>query len=203
SNGSVSNALTAAVPSLTAVTSWPAWRRPFSRTQRRLSSSSATRMRAFMVAIAGGVLLSFGDRQEARHAGAAPGGAVHLDRAAVLLENAVTDREPQPEALVLGREERIEDSRADRLGNSRPLVGHLHFHHAALAGAEVHLAEERIQTHAGRQREATAPLHGIQAVAHEIVEDLQQPILVAEDRRKTRVVAADQGNLALARAFLA
>jgi hypothetical protein len=34
------------------------------------------------------------------------------------------------------------------------------------------------------------------------VEDLEQPILVAEDRGKTRVVAPDQRHASLARAFL-
>src|SRR6267142_1347387 len=200
SNGSASKAWSAAVPSLTARTSYPAWRSPFSSTQRRLSSSSATRMRAITVAMASRPSLR--DRKKARHARSAPFGALHLDRAAVLLENAVADRESEPEPLVLGREERIEDSRADGVRDPRALVGDLHLDHAALPPAEVHLAEERVQAHVRRQGEAPTALHRVQAVAHEVVEDLQQPVLVAEDRRQARVVAADQGDSALTRALL-
>src|SRR5437899_2371268 len=200
SNGSASKAWSAVVPSLTAMTSYPAWRSPFSSTQRRLSSSSATRIRAFIGA--GLVLSSFRDGNEARHAGAAPFGALHLDGAAVLLEDAMADREAEPEALVLGREERVEDPRADAGGNPRALIGHLRLGHAALARAEVHLAEERVQAHPRRQGESPAASHRVQRVAHEVVEDLEQPVLVAEDRRKARIVPPDHRDAALARALL-
>src|SRR5437762_4725822 len=57
---------------------------------------------------------SFGDREEAGHDGATPRVALHLDGAAVLLEDPVADGEPEPEALVFRGEERVEDPRTDR-----------------------------------------------------------------------------------------
>src|SRR5262249_29692459 len=162
------------------------------------SSSSAISRRAFIEAMA----VSPCDRQEARHERAAALGALHLDRAAVLLEDAVADRQPEPEALVLGREERIEDARAHVGGNPGPLVAHLRLDHAALPRAQIHLAEKRVQADPRRQRQTPAAPHRLERVADEVVEDLEQPILVAEDRRKTRIVAPDQRYAALARAFL-
>src|SRR5438876_1136048 len=92
---------------------------------------------------------------------------------AVSLADAMADREAEPEALVLGREERVEDPRADAGRNPRALIGHLRLDHAALARAEVHLAEERVQAHPRRQGEPPAALHCVQRVAHEVVEDLE------------------------------
>src|SRR5437868_2710470 len=72
----------------------------------------------------------------------------------------------------------------------------------ALVPAEVHLAEERVQAHPRRQGESPAASHRVQRVAHEVVEDLEQPVLVAEDRRKARIVPPDHRDAALARALL-
>src|SRR5919106_4783938 len=96
-------------PSLTAVTSYPACLRPFSTTQRRLSSSSAIRIRAFTALLR--------DGEEAGDDRAVPRVALHLDGAAVLLEDPVADGEPEPEAFVLRGEEGVEDPRAHLRGD--------------------------------------------------------------------------------------
>ena len=115
----------------------------------------------------------------------------------------MADREAEPETLVLGREEGIEDPGADAGGDPGALVGDLRLHHAALAGPQVHLAEERVEAHARREGQASTVAHRVQGVSHEVVEDLQQPVLVTEDRRQARIVAPDQRDPSLARALLA
>src|SRR5439155_1353582 len=147
SKGSASNSWIAPGPSLTEVTSYPACLRPFSRTQRRLSSSSAIRTRAVMASGSArpASLVSFGDREEAGHDGATPRVALHLDGAAVLLEDPVADGEPEPEALVFRGEERVEDPRTYLRGDPGALVHHLGLDHAPLSHAEVDLGEEHVR----------------------------------------------------------
>src|SRR5437762_3746064 len=204
SKGSASNSWIAPGPSLTEVTSYPACLRPFSRTQRRLSSSSAIRTRAVMASGSArpASLVSFGDREEAGHDGATPRVALHLDGAAVLLEDPVADGEPEPEALVFRGEERVEDPRTYLRGDPGALVHHLGLDHAPLSHAEVDLAEEGVEAHAGRERQPPAGRHGVDRVAHEVVKHLDELVLVAEDRRQARVVAPHQRDLALAARFL-
>src|ERR1700730_4130435 len=126
SKGEASTSLRAAVPSLTAVTWYPAPRNPFSRTQRRLSSSSAIRIwPAIVIAVcdgrhrgdvvpssrkhSSGAPESSGDGQIAGDGGALAGLARDLDGAAVLVDDAVAEGQAEPKSLVLGREERSEE----------------------------------------------------------------------------------------------
>src|SRR5262245_20180774 len=111
------------------------------------------------------------DGQEARHHRATAAGAVHLDGPVMLLEDAMADGEPETEPARLGGEEGVEDPGPHRLGDARPLVGYLKLDHAARPAAEVHLAEEGVEAHPGRHREVTAALHGLDGVAHQIVND--------------------------------
>src|SRR5437879_12336689 len=84
----------------------------------------------------------FRDRQEARDDRAPPLGALHLDRAPVLLEDPMADRQAEPEALVLRREERIAGLGAARGGAARALARHLSRHRVAPAAADGQIAEE-------------------------------------------------------------
>src|SRR5207237_2817875 len=83
---------------------------------------------------------SSGRGQEARDGRPAPLLAVHVNGAAVLLEDLVADRESQAEAVILGGEERIEDPRAGGGRDAAALVddGRLD-HRARAATTEVHL----------------------------------------------------------------
>src|SRR3989442_1232025 len=109
----------------------------------------------------------------------------------------MADGEPEPEALVLGGEERVEDPRPRRRGDPAALVRHLGLDHVALPRAEIHLAEEGVEAHAGRERQAPAGRHRVEGVAQEVVEHLHAPVLVAEDRRQARAEAPHQPDLPL------
>src|SRR3990172_2366332 len=123
SKGCASASRRAAVPSLTAVTWYPAPRKPFSSTQRSPSSSSAIRIRPSAICLSR-------DRQEAGHRGALARLARHLDGALVLLHDAVAERQPEPEPGVLRREKRGEQLGPRGLGDPLALVHDLHLSHA-------------------------------------------------------------------------
>ena len=116
SNASSRTACSAALPSPTHTTWWPRPRRNAQRICARFSSSSATRMRMRLPPVGIGVRSCGARRQEdAKHAALADH-AVHLDAAAVLGDDGVADRQPEPGAAArrLRREERLEDLRCDR-----------------------------------------------------------------------------------------
>src|SRR5262249_28043351 len=151
----------------------------FSRTQRRLSSSSAIRIRAGIVSTtrrpdrtAGGPFWghgapSPGDREETGHGGAPAFGALAVDDALVLLHDAVAQSQAKTEATLLGREERIEDLGPHIGRDAGALVGYLGLHHRALPGTHVHLAVKRVHAHPRHQRQATALLHRVDRVGHQ------------------------------------
>src|SRR5215470_8928071 len=68
------------------------------RSSRMLRSSSTTRTRVSGMA-----------RQGEGEGGAEAGRAAHVDLAAMLLDDPVNQREPEPRPLFLGREERLEE----------------------------------------------------------------------------------------------
>src|SRR5262245_12225879 len=90
---------------------------------------------------------SSGDGQETGHDGAATLGAVDLDGASVLFEDLMADGQAESEAVLLGREEWVEDPAAQRRRDSPTIVHHLRLDHRALSGAEVDLAEQRVAAH--------------------------------------------------------
>ena len=93
-------------------TSKPAEGSCSSSTRRSFSSSSTTRMRFFMCRFAG-CAPSAG--RHAKHAAFA-GLALHCYSTAVLVHDLRNDRQPQPHAVRLGGEERIEDGLHDAWG---------------------------------------------------------------------------------------
>ena len=67
---------------------------------------------------------------------------------------------------------------------------------------EVHLGEERVHAEPGDEGEPPAPVHRLDRVAHEVVEDLEDPVLVGQDGRQARIVAPEDLHAALARHLL-
>src|SRR5215813_9596759 len=61
-----------------------------------------------------------------QHGGAVAFAAQHLDRATVLLHDGLRDRESEPGALRLGREERMEQLRQHAARHARAVVGDAH-----------------------------------------------------------------------------
>src|SRR5262245_59824512 len=108
--------------------------------------------------------MSFSYWEKTGDHGAPAFGGLDVDRAAVLLQDSVAQGQPEPEAPLLGGEERIEDLGPDRGGYTRPLVYHLRFDHHPLAPAHVDLAIEGVEADPRGQREPAAPLHGVHRV---------------------------------------
>ena len=71
-----------------------------------------------------------------------------------------------------------------------------------LAGAEIHLGEERVEAEPGHEGEAATARHGLDGVAHEVVDDLQHAVLVGEDGGQARVIAPVDLHAAVSRHLL-
>src|SRR5206468_5590494 len=161
----------ASAPVVTATTSWPSsWRMAWI-VVATLSSSSTT-----STLVSGIVVRRSRDRQRDGERRALSGTALHLDRPAVPLDDAV--RDPQSEAsatLRLRREERLEDARLRLLVDADS--GVLHFDADRLVG-DVALARAVARGDA----EGATLGHRLGRVEEEVQEDLLQLIRRAADR---------------------
>src|SRR5262245_66189477 len=111
--------MAASPPSATA-TSYPAWRNMMASRSRILCSSSTTRTR------------TSGMRREGEDEGCAGAGlALHVDLPAVLLHDAVHERQTEAAAVRFGREEGLEDLR--EIGGDDALAGIGHTEHEVAA----------------------------------------------------------------------
>src|SRR5713101_4439307 len=107
---------------------------------------------------------SFGDGQEAGNGRTPAFSGLHVNGAPMLLEDAMAERQPEPEPALLGGEEGIEDPGAHGRGDAGSLVAQRHLHHRALPSPEIHFAVERVEAHPRREREAATRLHGVDRV---------------------------------------
>src|SRR5512145_1396805 len=108
----------AARPSDAATTRYPSRVSVRSRLSRRPGSSSATRMRA------GSAMDGSLDGQPEREADSAARTVLPAQLAAVLLGDLPCDRQPEPRALGLGGEERLEEAAGHLVGDSGAGVAH-------------------------------------------------------------------------------
>ncbi len=107
----------------------------------------------------------------------------------MLFHDPVAEGQAQPQPLFFGGEERIEDVAPHRLGNSLAFVGDQHLNHAPRPRSQVHLGKERVHAEPRGESQAAASRHRFDRVPHQIVKDLEETILVGQDRRQARVVA--------------
>src|SRR5215472_16155530 len=127
---------------------------------RTASSSSMTWTTGSDGAVIVHVLLRHRAQREAEYRSAA-GICIGPDSAAVRFDDRPADREPDPHAVALRRDERLEQLRHDLWGDADAAVGHADLDHAAL-GRGCHqdqLAALRI-------------FHGFQGVSHQIEDHL-------------------------------
>src|SRR5438132_1999885 len=149
SNGSLLIASTACSPPSATVTSWPACLSMMARSSRMLRSSSTTSTR-----VSGMAWQGKGERRaQARR-------AAHVDVTAVLLHDAVDQREPESGSLRFGGEEGLEDVREVARGD-------------ALAGI-AHGDLERVPTNRRGDPELAALGHRLDGVQAEIPQNLPE-----------------------------
>src|SRR5574341_49923 len=108
---------------------------------------------------------------------------------------------PQPRdvlqlALLLGDREEAGDDRASPrfacdLYRTLVLFDDVDLGEALLALPQVHLGEERVHWQACDERETPPARHGLDGIAHEVVEDLHHAVLVGQDGGQAGVVAPD------------
>src|SRR5919204_1099191 len=169
----------ASAPLVTATTSWPSsWRMAWI-VVATLSSSSTTRTLVSAI----GVRRSL-DRERDREHRALAGTAPHFDRAAVPLDDAV--RDPQPEAgaaLRLRREERLEDA-------GLRLLVHAHAAVADLDADRLVWDVALARAVARRDGERAAVGHRLGRVEVQVEKDLLQLVGRAADRRELGIELA-------------
>src|SRR5579871_331932 len=188
------NAASASAPLATAATLWPRWAQARSSTQRMDSSSSATRMLAGRSV--GVDMLGAGGQ---RHAETRAAAAARLigDRAAVLAHDAVAEGEAEAGAARLGGEEGCEEVRLVLLGHAGATV--LDQHGEELLATARLAPDVEAMLDPGRDPQLARAPHGLDGVAHEVVEDLRELRAVPTHRRQARVELRPQRDRAPAR----
>ncbi len=123
--------------------------------------------------------------------------AVELDDAAVIADHLGDEREPEAGAVVLGRDEGIEEMRAQILGDALAVVGDRDDQrqvHAAVAAGD---GQAHAMPVGGRELDLAALLrHRLGRVLDEIEEDLDEQVAVAVDRRQRGIVILDEADMA-------
>src|SRR5215470_10357961 len=187
------SACRASLPLATATTRCPCWLQARSSTQRIDSSSSATRIEPpATLVLSGGVdTVLLADRQG--HAKARPTGQPGFvrDRAAVLRDHAMAERQAEAAPPRLGREERREELGAVFLRDAR--AGVLH-QHGEEAGASRTAADVKARLEAGRDDQFARSPERLEGVLHQVEEHLRQLRAVASHRRQARVEHRPQGD---------
>src|SRR5581483_455934 len=179
------SAASASLPLPTVCTVWPCCAQARSRTQRIDSSSSATRIEPVTGALSSAVadiVLAHGERHA--EAGTAARARLVADRASVLGDDPVAEREPEARSGRLGGEERREEAGLVLLGDAGAAVLDRDGQEVAPA---VHAPDVEAGLDPRRDDELPGAAHRLDRVLHQVQEDLDESRPVAADGRQARV----------------
>src|SRR5262245_9229362 len=181
----------AALPVPTPITRWPRWPRDRSRTQRIDSSSSATRR--VPPALVVSALMRFTHGQGDAEAGAARVRGFVDDRAAVLHDDALAERQSETATARLRREERREEAGTIGLRHAGAVVGDGHDQDALVAAPA---ADAIAGVHPRGDGDRALALQRFERVLHQVQEHLMELRGVGVDRRQAGVELRDENRSA-------
>ena len=114
----------------------------------------------------------------------------------MLLDDAVRQRQAEPEPPRLRGDEGVEDPVEQLGGDALALVRDLDLDQRPGPRADVDPpAEHGVEGQPRREREPPAAGHGLDPVLDEVLEHLDEPVRVGPERREARIVAADELDL--------
>ena len=111
--------------------------------------------------------------------------ALDADQAAVFFDNPIRDRQPKSGPVVLGSEERGEDMREISLLDAAAGVGDVYSDKSFCLFFL--LPDMKVRFYTGRDREASLPIHSLQAVFDQIKKDLGELRPIPLNRRQAGV----------------
>src|SRR5213594_144005 len=111
--------------------------------------------------------------------------ALDADQAAVFFDNPIRDRQPKSGPVVLGSEERGEDMREISLLDAAAGVGDVYPDKSSRPFPL--LPDMKVRFYTGRDREASLPIHSLQAVFDQIKKDLGELRPIPLNRRQAGV----------------